>query len=168
MEVALIVTVMVGQLVGWLIGLCRCRCRCRNCTLGLQLCQAQFSASRSLRPQFISSPNGIITSVMLFLENFINSPTTRPNRLWLSFYLIAKCSRSIAKAVYMSPDLYHNSTNANVFAGSSQRILLLKQLLYHIWMSVYLYLVALHHRQVSPYAILMILWSYDTSPTFSF
>ena len=30
---------------------------------------------------------------------------------------------------------------------------------YRIWTLVYLYLVALHCRQVSPYAILMILWS---------
>ena len=39
---------------------------------------------------------------------------------------------------------------------------------YRIWTSIYLYLVALHCRQVSPYAIPMILWSFDTSPTFSF
>ena len=39
---------------------------------------------------------------------------------------------------------------------------------YRIWTSVYLYLVALHRRQVSPHAIFIILWSYDTSSTFSF
>ena len=39
---------------------------------------------------------------------------------------------------------------------------------YRIWTLVYLYLVALHCQQVSPYAILIILWSYDTSSTFSF
>ena len=39
------------------------------------------------------------------------------------FYLIAKCSRSIAQAVYMSPDLYSDSTYADVFAGSSPRAL---------------------------------------------
>ena len=43
------------------------------------------------------------------------------------FYLIAKCSRSIAEAVYMSPDLYSESTYTNVFAGSSLRALLPKQ-----------------------------------------
>ena len=39
---------------------------------------------------------------------------------------------------------------------------------YRIWTLVCLYLVALHCWQVSPYAILMILWLYVTSPTFSF
>ena len=39
---------------------------------------------------------------------------------------------------------------------------------YRIWTSVYLYLVALHCRQVSPCAIFMILRSYDTFLTFSF
>ena len=43
------------------------------------------------------------------------------------FYLITKCSRLIAQAVYMSPDLYSDSMYANVLAGSSLRALLPKQ-----------------------------------------
>ena len=45
------------------------------------------------------------------------------------FYLITKGSRSIAQAVYMSPDLYSDSMYANVFTGSSPRALLPKRLL---------------------------------------
>ena len=66
------------------------RCQRRSHTLGLQICQAQSFASRSLRPQFISGPIGIIMSAMLFLEDLINSPTTGPNRLWLSLLFDSK------------------------------------------------------------------------------
>ena len=56
-----------------------------------------------------------------FLEDLINSLTTGLNRLRLNLLFDCKCSRSIAQAVYMSPDFYHDSTYANVFAGLSPR-----------------------------------------------
>ena len=72
---------LVGQSISQSVYVGVGRCQCRSHTLGLQICQAQFFASRSLRPQFISGPIGIIMSAMLFLEDLINSPTTGPNRL---------------------------------------------------------------------------------------
>ena len=69
-----------------------------------------------------------------FSGRSINSLTTGPNRLRLSLLFDCKiCSRLIAQAVYMSPDLYSDSMYVNVFAGSSPRALLPKQpLLSHL------------------------------------
>ena len=105
---------------------------------------------------------------MLFLEDLINSPTTGPNRLRLSLLFDRKMQQIDCTSCLMAPDLYSDSTYANVFAGSSLRALLPKwPLLLHLDIGLFI-LVAQHRQQVSLYAVLMILWSYDTSLTFSF
>ena len=120
-------------------------------------------------PGFHTSPIGIITSAMLFLEDpSIHWPLDRIGCDSV-FYLIAKYAADWLHKLFTCLQTFIPTLCTSMsLQDQVQELYCRSNHFYHIWTSVYLYLVALHCRQVSPYAILMILWSYATSLTFSF